>query len=296
MHCDFKSAIDILCNPVQHSKTKHIDIQYHFIKEHVQKGILELYIVETEYQLADLFTKALPKERFEYLVHRIVIIMAQQQHVADVHPDDLCPLNKRYDLMDANKKIDLEHVQCPSESKILTNIIKNHQLRFSIAASSSVPWIYIAHESLLDVCRDEMILQDTLQVSPAEHKSRVEQGARENMELVNEHLASVEIEKMVEGQENVINDNSISWNDEHNILDTRLEPKSDKESPKVEFTNVIIPVNVNEEEEEIIDEVYELKRMEKGKIVEETRNTPFPTPIRSPRIYTDLVSLDTEKL
>nr|GEV63713.1 hypothetical protein [Tanacetum cinerariifolium] len=70
--------------------------------------------------------------------------MAQQQHVADVHPDDMCPPNKRYDLMDANKKIDLEHVQCPPESKILTNIIKNHPLRFSIAASSSVPWIYMA--------------------------------------------------------------------------------------------------------------------------------------------------------
>ncbi|GJV41964.1 hypothetical protein Tco_1420404 [Tanacetum coccineum] len=70
--------------------------------------------------------------------------MAQQQHAADVHPDELCPPNKRYDLMDANKKVDLEQVQCPPESKILTNIIKNHPLRFSIAASSSVPWIYMA--------------------------------------------------------------------------------------------------------------------------------------------------------
>ncbi|GJY58607.1 hypothetical protein Tco_0458499 [Tanacetum coccineum] len=144
MNCDSKSAIAILCNPVQHSKTKHIDIWYHFIKEHVEKGTVEIYFVRTEYQLADLFTKALPKECFEYLVHRIVIIMAQQQHVADVHLDELCPPNKRYDLMDANKKVDLDHVQCPSESKILTNIIKNHPLRFSIAASSSVPWIYMA--------------------------------------------------------------------------------------------------------------------------------------------------------
>ncbi|GJY40183.1 integrase, catalytic region, zinc finger, CCHC-type containing protein [Tanacetum coccineum] len=72
------------------------------------------------------------------------IIMAQQQHAADVHPDELCPPNKRYDLMDANKKVELEHVQCPSESKILMNIIKNHPLRFSIAASASVPWIYMA--------------------------------------------------------------------------------------------------------------------------------------------------------
>ncbi|GKD80171.1 retrovirus-related pol polyprotein from transposon TNT 1-94 [Tanacetum coccineum] len=56
---------------LQHSKTKHIDIRYHFIKEHVERGTVEIYFVRTEYQLADLFTKALPKERFEYLVHRI---------------------------------------------------------------------------------------------------------------------------------------------------------------------------------------------------------------------------------
>nr|GEZ31276.1 copia protein [Tanacetum cinerariifolium] len=73
MYSDSKSAIAISCNPVQHSKAKHIDIRYHFIKEHVEKGTVELYFVGTEYQLADLFTKALPKERFEYLVHRIGI-------------------------------------------------------------------------------------------------------------------------------------------------------------------------------------------------------------------------------
>ncbi|GJX61481.1 hypothetical protein Tco_0294381, partial [Tanacetum coccineum] len=52
-------------------RQKHIDIRYHFIKEHVEKGTVELYFVGIEYQLADLFTKALPKERFEYLVHHI---------------------------------------------------------------------------------------------------------------------------------------------------------------------------------------------------------------------------------
>ncbi|GKB04645.1 hypothetical protein Tco_0832840 [Tanacetum coccineum] len=151
---------------------------------------------------------------------------------------------------------------------------------------------------------DEMILQDTLQVSLAEHKSREEQEARENVELVNKHLASEEIEKMMEGSENVIDDSLPPRNDEPNIPGTRLEPRSDKESleveitndEEVEITNVVIPVNVNDEEEEITDEVYELKRREKGKIVEESRSTPFPTPIRSPRIHTDLVSSDTEKL
>ncbi|GKF24163.1 hypothetical protein Tco_0076485 [Tanacetum coccineum] len=68
---DSKSAIAISCNPVKYSRTKHINIRYHFIKEHVEKGTIELYFVGTEYQLAALFTKALPKERFEFLVHKI---------------------------------------------------------------------------------------------------------------------------------------------------------------------------------------------------------------------------------
>nr|GEU94677.1 putative ribonuclease H-like domain-containing protein [Tanacetum cinerariifolium] len=71
MYCDSKAAIAISCNPVQHSRTKHIDVRYHFIKERIEKGIVELFLVETEYQLADLFTKALPEERFKYLVRRL---------------------------------------------------------------------------------------------------------------------------------------------------------------------------------------------------------------------------------
>nr|GEZ97334.1 retrovirus-related Pol polyprotein from transposon TNT 1-94 [Tanacetum cinerariifolium] len=71
MYYDSKAAIAISCNPVQHSHTKHIDVRYHFIKEKVKKGIVELFFVGTEYKLADLFTKALPEERFKYLVRRL---------------------------------------------------------------------------------------------------------------------------------------------------------------------------------------------------------------------------------
>nr|GFC16645.1 ribonuclease H [Tanacetum cinerariifolium] len=71
MYCDSKAAIAISCNPVQHSRIKHIDVRYHFIKEKFEKGIIELFFVRTEYQLADLFTKALPIERFKYLVRRL---------------------------------------------------------------------------------------------------------------------------------------------------------------------------------------------------------------------------------
>nr|GEY40292.1 copia protein [Tanacetum cinerariifolium] len=68
IYCDSKSATAISCNPVQQSRTKHIAVRYHFIKEHVEKGTIELYFVKTDYQLADIFTKALPADRFNYLV------------------------------------------------------------------------------------------------------------------------------------------------------------------------------------------------------------------------------------
>ncbi|GJW14209.1 retrovirus-related pol polyprotein from transposon TNT 1-94 [Tanacetum coccineum] len=63
LYCDSQSAIAISCNPVQHSRTKHINTRYHFIKEQVENGIIELYFVRTKYQLADMFTKALREDR-----------------------------------------------------------------------------------------------------------------------------------------------------------------------------------------------------------------------------------------
>ncbi|GJS89932.1 hypothetical protein Tco_0772568 [Tanacetum coccineum] len=71
MYCDNKSAISLCCNNVQHSRSKHIDIRFHFIKEQVENRVVELYFVNTEYQLADIFTKALGRERFEFLINKL---------------------------------------------------------------------------------------------------------------------------------------------------------------------------------------------------------------------------------
>nr|GFA50424.1 retrovirus-related Pol polyprotein from transposon TNT 1-94 [Tanacetum cinerariifolium] len=49
-------------------ESKHIDIRHHFIREQVENGVVKLYFVMTEYQLEDIFTKALPRERFEFLL------------------------------------------------------------------------------------------------------------------------------------------------------------------------------------------------------------------------------------
>nr|GEX46470.1 retrotransposon protein, putative, unclassified [Tanacetum cinerariifolium] len=71
MYCDNKSTIALCCNDVQYSRSNHIDIIFHFIKEHVENGVIELYFVNTEYQLADIFTKSLDRERIEFLINKL---------------------------------------------------------------------------------------------------------------------------------------------------------------------------------------------------------------------------------
>nr|GEW12996.1 retrotransposon protein, putative, unclassified [Tanacetum cinerariifolium] len=111
-YCDSQSAIAITCNPIQHSRTKHIHTRYHFIKEQVENGIIELYFVRTEYQLADMFTKALPEDRFKYLVRRIVL---------------------RYDGDDCDKgrmltkiELTLEQSQQGVSNDVLTTVLQPH--------------------------------------------------------------------------------------------------------------------------------------------------------------------------
>ncbi|KAJ9544471.1 hypothetical protein OSB04_024178 [Centaurea solstitialis] len=71
IYCDNISAIAIANNPVLHSKTKHIEVRYHFIRDHVMNGDIELHFIPTEYQLADLFTKPLDVTRFNMLIREL---------------------------------------------------------------------------------------------------------------------------------------------------------------------------------------------------------------------------------
>ncbi|GJX35975.1 hypothetical protein Tco_0247532 [Tanacetum coccineum] len=66
--CDNTSAIEISNNPVLHSRTKHIDIRYHFIRDHILKENIELHFIPTQYQLADIFTKPLDEPTFKRLI------------------------------------------------------------------------------------------------------------------------------------------------------------------------------------------------------------------------------------
>jgi hypothetical protein len=62
--CDNQSVIQMTNNPVLHKKTKHIDIQYHFVRDLVQQGVVEISYCRTDEQVLDIFTKALSKEKF----------------------------------------------------------------------------------------------------------------------------------------------------------------------------------------------------------------------------------------
>nr|GEV49712.1 retrovirus-related Pol polyprotein from transposon TNT 1-94 [Tanacetum cinerariifolium] len=71
LYFDNRSAIALCCNNVQHSRSRHIDIRHYFIREQVKKGMVELYFVTTDYQLVNIFTKALPRQRFEFILSRL---------------------------------------------------------------------------------------------------------------------------------------------------------------------------------------------------------------------------------
>jgi hypothetical protein len=72
--CDNESAIRMADNPVEHSRTKHIDIRYHFLRDHQQRGDTEIAYVSTKEQLADIFTKPLDEKTFSKLRNELNIL------------------------------------------------------------------------------------------------------------------------------------------------------------------------------------------------------------------------------
>jgi hypothetical protein len=74
--CDNESAVKIANNPVQHSRTKHIDIRHHFLQDHVVKGDIVLCGVRSEEQLADIFTKPLVENTFFRLQSELNVLDA----------------------------------------------------------------------------------------------------------------------------------------------------------------------------------------------------------------------------
>nr|KYP33715.1 Copia protein [Cajanus cajan] len=74
LRCDNTSAINLTKNPILHSRTKHIEIRHHFLRDHVHKNDFVVEFVETSKQLADIFPKPLPRKRFNQLKIELGII------------------------------------------------------------------------------------------------------------------------------------------------------------------------------------------------------------------------------
>ena len=71
MHCDNRAAISIAHNPVLHDRTKHVEVDKHFIKEKIDDGVICVNYVPTTEQAADLLTKGLHKRQFDWLVSKL---------------------------------------------------------------------------------------------------------------------------------------------------------------------------------------------------------------------------------
>nr|GEU69643.1 retrovirus-related Pol polyprotein from transposon TNT 1-94 [Tanacetum cinerariifolium] len=185
LYCDNCSAIALCCNNVQHSWSKHIDIWHHFIREQVEKGVVELYFVTTDYQLADIFTKALPRERFEFLLSRLDK-MADENVPAPAptrSDDQILPFAAWVPIIKSNFVLDLHKKQKNSIFQISIDILQNTSFFRAFTASASVPAIYIqqfwntltyeakigAYNFQLDETRiilDANLLRDSLEIMP----------------------------------------------------------------------------------------------------------------------------------
>ncbi|GJZ68777.1 hypothetical protein Tco_0632327 [Tanacetum coccineum] len=172
LYCDNKSAIALCCNNVHHSRSKHIDIRHHFIREQVEKGVVELYFVRTEYQLADIFTKALPRERFEFILPRLGMksmkpetlkrlqddkdevlslgsyTMADTEHAPAMAPpvrtdEQIMPRIRWVPIGKSNCYLNEEKSQPSPIYKIAVDILKQTNLFRAFTASSTIPAIYI---------------------------------------------------------------------------------------------------------------------------------------------------------
>nr|GEV63643.1 integrase, catalytic region, zinc finger, CCHC-type, peptidase aspartic, catalytic [Tanacetum cinerariifolium] len=149
--CMCASAIALCCNNVQHSRSKHIDIRHHFIREQVERGVVELYFMTMDYHLADIFTKALPRQRFEFILLRLdkmADVNAPSGQVPEmaqpVRTDDqILPRIRWVPNGKSNCYLDLEKSQSNPIYKIAMDLLKNTNFFRAFTASSTIPSIYV---------------------------------------------------------------------------------------------------------------------------------------------------------
>nr|GEV35631.1 retrovirus-related Pol polyprotein from transposon TNT 1-94 [Tanacetum cinerariifolium] len=151
LYCDNRNAIALCCNNVPHSRSKHIDIHHHFIQEQVERGVVELYFMTTDYQLADIFTKALPRQLFEFILPRLdkmADVNASSSQAPEMAPpvrtdDQILPRIRWVPIGKSNCYLDMEKSQGNPIYRIAVDLLKNTNFFRAFTASSTIPLIYI---------------------------------------------------------------------------------------------------------------------------------------------------------
>ncbi|GJV43280.1 retrovirus-related pol polyprotein from transposon TNT 1-94 [Tanacetum coccineum] len=141
MYCDNKSANALCCINVQHSRSKHIDIRFHFIKEHVENGVIELYFVNMEYQLADVFTKALARERIKFLINKLGMrsfTPETMKHLAD-------------EIGKSNLRLSSDLKSKEATLQVVYDVLKLTPFYKAFQITADVPEIYM-QEEMLQIC------------------------------------------------------------------------------------------------------------------------------------------------
>ncbi|KAK1359570.1 hypothetical protein POM88_044044 [Heracleum sosnowskyi] len=133
IYCDNQSAIAMTGNPVQHSLTKHISIRYHFIRERVLEGTIELHFVPTDQQLADIFNKPLPEATFNKLVNELGMMNFENflEKLQRGNPDD-------YQILMVILQAVLSHQDLPTEFHIIQDFLASSPLKFALTEPTSV--------------------------------------------------------------------------------------------------------------------------------------------------------------
>ncbi|GJT61501.1 hypothetical protein Tco_1005034 [Tanacetum coccineum] len=132
------------CNNVQHSRSKHIDVRYYFIKDQVENGIVELYFVRTEYQLADIFTKPLPRERFNFLIEKLgKIINPQEKQQVAARDDKWVTFFERVKISSTNIRLETNVPQKEETFQVVIVLIKNSACFKAFTISADVPEIFM---------------------------------------------------------------------------------------------------------------------------------------------------------
>ena len=117
--CDNESAIYMADNPVEHSRTKHIDIRYHFLSDHQQKGDIKIAYVSTHNQLADIFTKPLDEKTFSKLRNELNILDSRKFDWNIAHIANFYLWSCLFHLVQM-------HISYSSCAKVKTNVLSSY--------------------------------------------------------------------------------------------------------------------------------------------------------------------------